>query len=141
MKIFKQILFVLGLILLTINVLGLFKSLRNPDLYSEQKSSRVNDITIKLEDAKKQIVRKTGESDKEFAIRINDVVSKSMSHYWKQEDAKKYNMRVPIWENYIIYFVNCFKKDNRYEFINYKKGLADCHRPHLSADVDCSQYG
>jgi hypothetical protein len=123
MNIFKQILFILGLILLAINFVGLFKSLRNDELYSEQKSSRVNDITIKLEDAKKQIIRKTGESDKEFAIRINDVISKSMSHYWKQEDAKKYNMRVPVWENYILYIANCFKKDSRYEFINYKKAL------------------
>jgi hypothetical protein len=123
MNIIKQILFILGLILLAINFVGLFKSLRNEELYSEQNSSRINDVTIRLEDAKKQIVRKKGESDKEFAIRINDVVSKSMSHYWKREDAKKYNMRVPVWENYILYLTGCFKKDNRYEYINYKKSL------------------
>jgi hypothetical protein len=123
MKMFKIVLFSVGLALLTINIFGLFKSLRNPDLYTEKNSGRLNDVTIKLEDAKKEIVRKTGESDKVFAIRINEVVSKSMMHDWKKEAASKYNMRVPVWENYVLYFVNSFKKDNRYEFINYKKGL------------------
>lgn len=123
MKKFRIVLFSLGLVLLAINIFGLFKSMRNPDLYTEKNTGRLNDVTIKLEDAKEEIIKKSDESDKEFAIRINDVMSKSMSHYCKTEGAKKYNMRVPAWENYILYSVNSFKKDNRYEFINYKKGL------------------
>jgi hypothetical protein len=123
MKILRVVLFGLGLFLLLINLIGLFKSLRNPDLYTEEKTGRLNDITIKLEDAKKQIIRKSGENDKEFAFRINDVVSKSMMHYWKEDGIEKYNMRVPVWENYILYTVNSFNKDKRYEFINYKKAL------------------
>lgn len=123
MKSLKIALFILGLILLAINIFGLFKSMRNPDVYTEPRTGRLNDITIKLEDARKALVRKADESDKVFAIRVNDVVSKSMSHYWKQEAVERYNMRVPVWENYLLFFVNSFKKDNRYEFINYKKGL------------------
>lgn len=123
MRTLRIVLFSLGLALLAINIFGLFKSMRNPEIYTEKNLGRLNDITIKLEDTKREIVRKKGESDKVFALRINDVVSKSMSHYWKKEDARKYNMRVPVWENYILFFVNSFKKDNRYEFINYKKDL------------------
>ncbi len=123
MKSFKIALFTLGLVLLAINIFGLFKTMRNPDVYSEPKTGRLNDITIKLEDARKALVRNADESDKDFAIRINDVVSRSMSHYWKQEAVKRYNMRVPVWENYLLFSVNSFKKDNRYEFLNYKKGL------------------
>ena len=123
MKTFKLLLFVLGLVLLGINIFGLFKSLRHPDLYTEENTSRLHDVTIKLEDAKKQLVRQDNESDKDFALRINDVVSKSMSHYFKNEGKKKYNLRVPLRENYILFFVNSFKKDDRYEFKNYKKGL------------------
>lgn len=123
MKSLKIALFILGLVLLAINIFGLFKSMRNPDVYTEPRTGRLNDITIRLEDARKALVRQADESDKAFAIRINDVVSRSMSHYWKQEAVKRYNMRVPVWENYLLFFVNSFKKDNRYEFINYKKGL------------------
>jgi hypothetical protein len=123
MKTFRWVLFGVGMLLLLINIFGMLKSMRHNDLYTEENTGRLNDVTIKLEDAKKQLVRKDGESDKEFALRVNDVVSKSMSHYFKNEGKKKYNLRVPLRENYILFIVNSFKEDNRYEFKNYKKGL------------------
>jgi hypothetical protein len=123
MKTFRWVLFGVGMLLLLINIFGMLKSMRHNDLYTEENTGRLNDVTIKLEDAKKQLVRKDGESDKDFALRVNDVVSKSMSHYFKNEGKKKYNLRVPLRENYILFIVNSFKEDNRYEFKNYKKGL------------------
>jgi hypothetical protein len=123
MRILRVIAFLLGIILLTLDVVGIFKTMRNQDLYSETDTGRLNDITIKLEDAGKELKRKTDESDKAFALRVNDVVSKSMMHYWKIKGAKKYNLRVPVWENYILWLNNSFKSDKRYEFINYRKNL------------------
>ena len=123
MRSLKIALLGLGILLLLINVFGLLKSMRHNDLYTEENTGRLNDVTIKLEDAKKQLVMKDGESDREFALRVNDVVSKSMSHYFKNEGKKKYNLRVPLRENYILFLVNSFKEDDRYEFKNYKKGL------------------
>ena len=123
MRVLKNILFGLGLLLLLINLTGLVKSMRHPDLYTEENTGRLNDVTIELAEAKKQLLRKENESDKDFALRVNDIVSKSMSHYFKNEGKKKYNLRVPLRENYILFLVNSFKEDNRYEFKNYKKGL------------------
>ena len=123
MKTLRTVLFGLGVLLLLINIFGLLKTMRNDDLYTEKNTGRLNDVTIRLEDAKKLLLRREGESDKEFALRVNDVVSKSMSHYFKNEGKKKYNLRVPLRENYILFIVNSFKKDDRYEFKNYKKGL------------------
>jgi len=123
MRTLRLVLFGLGIFLLLINIFGLLKSMRHNDLYTEENTGRLNDVTIKLEDAKKQLVRKDGESDKEFSLRVNDVVSKSMSHYFKNEGKKKYNLRVPLRENFILFITNSFRKDNRYEFKNYKKGL------------------
>ncbi|MCK4853602.1 MAG: hypothetical protein KAT31_05060, partial [Bacteroidales bacterium] len=85
MKTLKIVLFGLGILLLLINVFGLLKSMRHSDLYTEENTGRLNDVTIKLEDAKKQLVRQDNESDKDFALRVNVVVSKSMSHYFKNE--------------------------------------------------------
>ncbi|MCK5208960.1 MAG: hypothetical protein KAQ79_13090, partial [Cyclobacteriaceae bacterium] len=68
MKILKTVLFALGLILMSINILGLFKSMRNSEIYTEKNTGRLNDITIKYEDALKEIVRKNNESDKAFAL-------------------------------------------------------------------------
>lgn len=123
MKTFRNILFGMGVLLLLINISGLLKSMRHEDLYTEENTGRLNDVTIRLEDARKQLVRMDGESDKEFALRVNDVVSRSMSHYFKNEGKKKYNLRVPLRENYILFIANSFREDNRYEFKNYKKGL------------------
>jgi hypothetical protein len=123
MKKLRFIFFLSGLILLIINLSGLFISMRNPELYTETNTGRLNDVTIRLEDAKKQIVRKDGETDKSFALRINDVVSKSMMHYYKTEGEKKYNLRVPVWENWPLWLISCFSEDKRYEFAQYKKNL------------------
>ena len=123
MKTFRNILFGMGVLLLLINISGLLKSMRHEDLYTEENTGRLNDVTVRLEDAKKQLVRMDGESDKEFALRVNDVVSRSMSHYFRNEGKKKYNLRVPLRENYILFIANSFREDNRYEFKNYKKGL------------------
>ena len=108
MKTLRIFLFGLGVLLLLINIFGLLKSMRNEDLYTEKNTGRLNDVTIRLEDAKKLLLRREGESDKEFALRVNDVVSKSMSHYFKNEGKKKYNLRVPLRENYILFIVNSF---------------------------------
>lgn len=121
MKVFKILLFIIGIALLIINITGLFKSMRNPDVYNEQNTGRLNDISLTLNEAKKEIIRKPGESDKAFTIRLNDVIAKSMLHYWKNEGVKKYYLGIPIWENYILYFTNFFRKDKRYEFVYFHK--------------------
>lgn len=123
MKYLKLISAMAGIALLAINVTGLFKSMRNEELYHEQNTGRLNDITITLEDAKRQLKKNPGESDMDFSIRANEIVNKSMMHYWKMEGLKKYNLRVPVWENYVLHIANSFKPDGRYEFQNYRKNL------------------
>lgn len=123
----KKILFGFGALLLLINITGLFKTLRNPDLYTLEHTikNRLNDVTIKYPDIKKQLVRKENESNKDFAVRINKVVNDGFAHYWKKEGIEKYHMRVPIWENYLLYaasFINPARYE-RYEFTDYKKDL------------------
>lgn len=127
MKTVKKILFISGAFLLLVNVIGLFKTMRNPDLYTLEKTikNRMNDVTIPYPEIKKQLARKENESNEQFAVRINKVVNDGFAHYWKREGTEKYNMRVPVWENYILYaasFINP-EKYERYEFANYKKNL------------------
>ena len=127
MQTFKKIIFVLGAFLLVINIYGLFKSLRNPDIYTEEKTlrNRISDITIRYPQIKDSLVRQDHESVKDFAIRINKVVNNGFAHYWKEEGIAKYNLRVPVWENYLLYAASYIdpKEYGRYEFSNYKKDL------------------
>lgn len=121
------ILFGLGLVLLCINIVGLFKSMRNPELYTLEHTikNRIGDVTIKYPDIKEQLVRKSGESERDFSIRINSVIHDGFAHYWKREGIDKFNMRIPVWENYLLYGASYVKpeKYERYEFTDYKKGL------------------
>lgn len=123
MKTTKWVLLVLAVILLGINMLGEFKSLRNPDIYKEQSRMFISGADIEYDNLMQQIARKDDESDKEFALRINKVIYKGMLYYWYQEGAKKYHLTVPIWENYILYIRNTLKSVDRYEFANWRRNL------------------
>lgn len=132
MKIVKIALFFLGALLLGLNITGLFKSLRNEELYFE-KTPYKNDISIRYEDAKKQLDRRENESDKDYALRVTMLINKTMAHYYKDEGIKKYNMRVPLWENYLLTAKQLVTGDKKYEFRNYKKaierGVGICSQP------------
>ena len=92
MKTVKTIFFRIGLLLLVINIYGLFKTLRNPDIYNLEYTikNRKNDVTIHYPEIKKQLVRKANEPEKDFAVRINKVVNDGFAHYWKAEGTDKY---------------------------------------------------
>ncbi len=110
-----------------INIYGLFKTLRNPAIYDEEKTlrNRIGDITIKYPEIEKDFVRHDNESVKDYAVRMNKVVNDGFAHYWKDEGLTKYNIRVPAWENYLLYVASYIdpKEYKHYEFSNYKKDL------------------
>lgn len=127
MKNFNKILLFVGIVLVGVNIFGLFKSMRNPAIYTEEVTlrNRIGDVTIKYPEIKDMLKKRDKESNIEFAVRINKVVNDGFSHYWKAEGIEKYHLRVPIWENYILYAASYInpKRYERYEFSNYKKNL------------------
>ena len=127
MQTFNKSLCVFGIFLLGINIYGLFKSMRNPAIYSEEVTlrNRINDISIKYPEIKEQLKRNGSESNKDFAVRINKVVNDGFIHYWKAEGIDKYHPRVPVWENYLLYVASYINpgRYKLYEFSNYKKNL------------------
>lgn len=136
-KFLGGVFFVAGLFLLGVNIYGLFKSLRNDELYSEVTPYK-NDISISLEEARRQWHRREGESEKDFAMRMNMLVNHAMAHYWKDEGITKYYLRVPPWENYILYFMGFINpaEYGKYEFRTYKKaierGVGICSQPSIA---------
>lgn len=127
MKILTKILLATGLVLLGLNIFGLFKSMRNPAVYSEEMNqrNRIHDITIRYPEIIDMLRKEPDESDVDFGMRINKVVNDGFMHYWKSEGIEKYHMRVPLWENYILYFASYMNPEKyaKYEFSNYKKNL------------------
>jgi hypothetical protein len=127
MKNLSKVLLLIGLVLLAINIYGLFKTMRNPAVYSEEQTlrNRINDISIKYPEILDMLKRKENESKSEFAVRINKVVNDGFIHYWKAEGTKKYHLRVPVWENYMLNLASYISPERygRYEFSRYKKNL------------------
>ncbi len=121
------ILFVAGVVLLVINVYGLFRTMRNPAVYTLENTlhNRVNDATIRYPEIKDMLKKKPGESNIDFGVRTTHVVADGFAHYWRTDGIDKYHMRVPVWENYLLYAASYINpgKYKRYEFVNYRKNL------------------
>jgi hypothetical protein len=127
MKIINKLFLFLGIVLLVLNIYGLFNTMRNPALYTEEVTlrNRINDVTIKYPEINEMLKKKGNESNVDFGVRINKVVNDGFAHYWKAEGVEKYHLRVPVWENYLLYaasYINPTRYE-RYEFSNYKKNL------------------
>ncbi len=123
MQVIKWLFLGLGIFLLGVNIVGEFKSLRNPDIYTENSRLLITDVEIEYEDLIQEISRKSGESDEEFALRVNDLIYRGMLYYWHREGSKKYHLSVPFWENYVLYIRNSIKSIDRYEFRSWEKNL------------------
>jgi hypothetical protein len=132
MKWLRSFLLFAGIALLLLNTIGLFKSLRNEDLYKEVTPYK-NDISIRLSDAEKQLNRMQNETEKDFAVRMTLLINHAMAHYWKDEGIKKYHLQIPLWENYILSITHRISGDKKYEFRNYRKvierGAGICSQP------------
>ena len=127
MKILSRILLVVGIFLLGFNIYGLFKTMRNPAIYEEEHTlrNRIKDVTIHYPEIKALLEKRENESDIDFAVRINKVVNDGFAHYWKKAGIQKYHLRVPVWENYLLFAASYInpKRYERYEFSNYHKNL------------------
>jgi hypothetical protein len=143
-RIISVTLFILGMILLIYNITGLFKSLRNEELYSEVTPYK-DDIAIRFEEAKKLWKRGENESAKDFAARATMLVNKSMAHYWRNEGIKKYYLRVPLWENYLLRIKQWVTGQKKYEFRNYQKaierGVGLCSQPCIALKYLLNAHG
>lgn len=122
----SYLLFLIGLVLLLINIYGIFRPWGNDEIYSEQHSlfktdilkSAKNDIDILL---KQDSIRNRQEYFKSLVLAVN----KSIAHYWSEEGRTKYALTIPVYKNWILWLKQ-FTNPHRfkyYEFCDYKKAL------------------
>ncbi len=123
-NIFAKILFLFGVVLIGLNVYGLFIPLRNSDIYIEEQTYFRDDITL-TEKQLLKLLKKNKETDEIFILKVNNAINKGIAHYWKEEGINKYNFRIPIYENYILFIASYINptKFRKYEFSNYQKAI------------------
>ncbi|MDP5033270.1 hypothetical protein [Paraglaciecola sp.] len=119
-------LFVLGCLLLIVNLYGLTQEIR-PSSFSPAELRFKNESTLSFEDSYSKIKRENSETDLEYALRINELVSDSLIHVqWNKINTHTSHQLIPVWENYILFLMGKFSnipEYERYHFANYKRSL------------------
>jgi hypothetical protein len=125
LNIASGVLFWIALLLLGTSIAGVFIPLRNPDLYRENLSFFKDDITLTEDQLWSATVRQQGESTEAYVTRLNEAVNNGTAHYWDDQGIYKYNLRIPIYENYLLFFAGYLYPPAyaKYEYCNYKKAI------------------
>jgi hypothetical protein len=124
--------FVFGLLLLGINLAGLFVSLRNPSIYQDRKVRDKDDITLPADELLRAAERRQNEAAEAYVVRLNEAVNKGIAYYWEDEGVEKYNLRVPLHENYLLFLAGYVlpRYYRKYEFSdqykNIERGVGIC---------------
>ena len=104
LNIAEKSLFCLGLCLFVINIIGLFISLRNESIYKEH-TGFTDDIILSEKELYHRI-NKAVINKKEYILNLNEAVNQGIAHYWRDEGIDKYNIRIPIYENYLLFIAS-----------------------------------
>ena len=118
---------ILGVTLLFLNIVGLFLSLRAPDIDNYADFARPTTLTF---DAAMAGLSRLNSTDKRFLVtEATRIFHEGMAHVTVADIEKNglehYRMRVPAWENYLLYALSYLKPDTYrdYEFCSYQKAL------------------
>ncbi|MEJ2418378.1 MAG: hypothetical protein P8Y45_15900 [Exilibacterium sp.] len=62
---------------------------------------------------------------REYLEYVNYTVSKAIAHYWYDQGVEKYNLRVPFYDNFILYLASYIAPEyfQKYEFMDYHRAL------------------
>ena len=118
MKVFLNLtvktLFYLGFFLFIINIIGLFISLRNESIYQEKNTSFANDIILTEKEFYDRI-NKAVIDKKEYITNLNEAVNQGIAKYWRNAGINKYNLRIPFYENYLLFIASYLNPE---EYLN-----------------------
>jgi hypothetical protein len=112
--------FFIGLFLLSANILGLFTSLRNQDIFSEENTDIILDEEQVYEALNGDLVDR-----KSYTRTVNELINKGVAHYWHDDGISKYNLRLPFHENYLLFFASYIRPEIflKYEFMDYRRAI------------------
>jgi len=121
----QLVFFSVGLLLLAVNSISLFVPLRHPDIDTEKLTGFKNDISIDFGTATKLLENLNPADTRKYVIQVTDIFNRGIAHYWPDDGKKKYNLTIPIYENYILYILQFIYPNiyEKYEYCNYEKAL------------------
>ena len=125
-KIVAYVSVIIGVVLLGINGYGLTVSVA-PTGFTEENLRFNNDQTLNYEAALASVNWLDSDDVTSYAGRINDAIAQRLAHvHWKKYPPGKFNQRIPLSENFILFamaFVTDIPEYERYHFANPYRSL------------------
>lgn len=120
----RKLMFIVGIVLFLINVMGVFIPLRNGEIYSEQDTKFQDDIILD-ENQLWERINSDSSDVATYVTSLNAAVNNGIAHYWSDEGIEKYNLRIPFYENYFLYIAGWIYPPvfEKYEYSHYKKAI------------------
>jgi hypothetical protein len=121
----QKILFWTGTLLLLLNLGGLFMHLRNGAIYQQASVTLSTYITLSPEQVFSVIEQYPINDRKNYLVRLTNAVHNGVVHYWEDDAIDEYNIRVPVYENYLLYAASYIypSRFRKYEFMDYRKAV------------------
>lgn len=116
-------------LLLAVNVFGVTQSLRSPKIDPDtwepgMTTHGEDDVKLTFSEALELIDAYEGKDARTLVRAYLSIVTDAMGHSWQQELAAVHNIRVPIWENYILWFFGgVSERFYMYAFADSQKAL------------------
>lgn len=116
----------ISIALFSVNVLGIFKDIR-PNI-SEADLRFERDFAAPIGETKELLSTLQKAPTEAYLRSVTSLVDNALAHiHWNEEpDPTKFHQRVPIWENFILYFMGLFSgipEYQKYHFMDYKRSL------------------
>jgi len=133
--------FIIGIILIGINLSSFFLPSRSPEVYELNQGTKMG-ASLSYQEVS-DIIQNTSVPRKQYLININHAVNQGMATYWGNGNIAmmdKYLLRVPVYENYILFIMSYIMPDNflPYEYTQYnkalKRGIGMCDQQTIALD-------
>jgi len=115
----------LAVALLGLNLAGLVLPLRSPALGEVQNPKLRKGPVLPEAELYARLARR-GETDAEYAVKATAAIHQGIAHYWSDEGVSRFNLRVPPWENYLLFLAQYVYPEQyrKYAFHDYRKAIA-----------------
>lgn len=122
----KNALFLLGIGLMTLNLIGLVTPPRSSELINETATYFVNDLSLSEQEFYQRLEGLDASNRADYLTQLSRLVSDSVMHYWEDENREEYRIMLPWTENFILRALAYVhpKYFARYEFQDHRKAIA-----------------
>lgn len=118
---------VCGVSLLFLNVYGFSQTLAPAEMTTEHLRFKDQDVTIAKATFYQELDPKENETAEFYAARMTQTIASGLAHLkWVKYEPERFNQRVPIWENFILYGMGKWSgipEFERYHFVTPEKTI------------------